>query len=417
MMERKGSPGLQLAIATLGFLVNFWAWALLTPLGKAYFGKEYGLTAAQVSLLVAIPVVVGSLGRIPIGALADRFGARVMFPLVSLATIIPVLYIGLIAEPEIHSIVAVQIGGFFLGLAGTAFAIGIPHVSKWFSPEEKGKALGIFGIGMGGTAIAAFTTVPMFTNYSHRLPFIVVAIVLAAYAVLAFLTLRDPEDAPPPAAGSMWARTWNTMKMPVTQQLSWLYAIGFGGYVAFSVYLPTLLKTDPVYGLDGTVDTGLTDALVAHNNNIASLLLGVFVIIAVACRPLGGILSDMFGGVAISAICFSVLTAGAIALCFHPSLWVAFPIICIMGSSLGASSGATFALVGESAPPDKVGAVTGVVGAVGGLGGFVPPLVLGAIWDSQHSFRLGFILLAVVAAGTLAFTLGPVRKQAAKDHG
>ena len=398
--QTRPGAGMQLALATVGFGINFWAWALLSPLGKAYYGEEYHLSATQIAVLVAIPVVVGSLGRIVVGAYADRLGARVMFPLVSAATIIPVLFIGLVADPVLHSFVALEIGGFVLGLGGTAFAVGVPHVSRWYPPAKRGTALGIFGVGMGGTAIAAFTTVPLFTADepgSHTWPFILVSVLLAAYAVVAARLLRDPEGYTPPAVqGGLWARTAATLRMPTTLQLSWLYAIGFGGFVAFSVYLPSLLTTD--YELD---------------KGDAALRTAVFVVLAVAARPAGGTLSDRFGGVKVSVIAFATATVCAAVLATRPELMpigtIAFLVI---GMALGAASGSTFALVGESAPADKVGSVTGIVGAVGGLGGFVPPLVMGAVWDAHGNYRLGFVLLAVLAAATLLFTLGPVRKRA-----
>ena len=113
------------------------------------------------ALLVAVPVIVGSLGRIVVGALTDRFGGRVMFPLVSAATIVPVLFIAFFA---LDSYALLLVGGFFLGIGGTAFAVGVPFVNAWFPPERRGLAIGIFGAGMGGTAISALTTVKLFTN-------------------------------------------------------------------------------------------------------------------------------------------------------------------------------------------------------------------------------------------------------------
>ena len=173
-----GSATLMLVLATIGFAVNFWAWALVSPLGGAY-SKALGLSAVQQSVLVAVPVIVGSLGRIPVGALTDRFGARIMFPLVSAATIVPVLFIGFVAD----SYPLLILGGFFLGLGGTAFAVGVPFVNAWYPPARRGTALGIFGIGMGGTAISAFTTVRITDAYGKSAPFVLVACVLAVYAV------------------------------------------------------------------------------------------------------------------------------------------------------------------------------------------------------------------------------------------
>ncbi|MCL1870697.1 MAG: MFS transporter [Promicromonosporaceae bacterium] len=390
---RHTRPGAQLALAAVGFGVNFWAWALLSPLGKSY-GAQLHLTSFQVSFLVAIPVVVGSLGRVLVGSMTDRIGARIMFPLVSALTIIPVLFIGLVA----HSYLMLELGGFVLGLGGTAFAVGVPHVNQWFAPERRGTALGIFGLGMGGTAISAFTTVRIRDAWGDDAPFILVSVVLAVYAVVAWLLLREAPGTQHAPAGGLWARTWSTFKMPVTLQLSWLYAIGFGGFVAFSVYLPTFLAN--AYGL---------------TQNDAALRTAGFVVLAVLMRPVGGTLSDRVGGIKVSVVAFSVVTVLAAVVAFQPPLMPVGTIAFLgLAAALGASSGATFALVAPAAPADKVGAVTGIVGAAGGLGGFIPPLILGAVYQAHGTYGLGFALLAATALLTLLFTLGPVRRSASR---
>lgn len=187
-----GRAWLMLGLATVGFAVNFWAWALLSPLGPR-LKDSLELSSFQQSLLVAVPVVVGSLGRIPVGALTDRFGGRVMFPLVSAATIVPVLYLGLAGHSSLPALLA---GGFFLGIGGTAFAVGVPFVNAWFPPERRGLAIGVFGMGMGGTAISALTTVKLVDAHGMANPFLLTAVVLAAYAVLAALLLRDAPGGP-----------------------------------------------------------------------------------------------------------------------------------------------------------------------------------------------------------------------------
>src|SRR3954452_20355710 len=194
--ERPGATR-SLNLATIGFTVNFWAWALLGPLGPGV-KERLGLSFAAQSLLVAVPVVVGSLGRIPVGALTDRYGARIMFPLVSVATIVPVLTL-----TAVSSYWALIVTGFFLGIGGTAFAVGVPLVSGWYPPARKGFALGVFGIGMGGTAIANFTTVRLATAYGDNTPFLLVATILAVYAVVAFLLLRDAPDRQRPAGSAV----------------------------------------------------------------------------------------------------------------------------------------------------------------------------------------------------------------------
>ena len=195
-----GQPARMLAVATVGFALTFWAWALLSPLG-ATLREQLGATAFQQALLVAVPVIVGSLGRIPVGALTDRLGARRMFPVVALLTVLPVLYLGHFAD----SLTDYLIGGFFLGLGGTTFAIGIPFVNAWYPPARRGLALGIFGVGMGGTAISAFTTVQLTKAIGPSFPFDLVAVVLVGYAIAAYLLLRDRADRPV-APGSMLSR-------------------------------------------------------------------------------------------------------------------------------------------------------------------------------------------------------------------
>jgi NNP family nitrate/nitrite transporter-like MFS transporter len=389
-------PGLMLGLATVGFAVNFWAWALLSPLGPK-FKDVLHLTPVQQALVVAVPVVVGSLGRIPVGALTDRFGGRMMFPLVSLATIVPVLYLGLAGH---SSLAGLLVGGFFLGIGGTSFAVGVPFVSAWFPPQRRGLAIGIFGMGMGGTAISALTTVKLVAAQGTAAPFVVTAVVLVAYAVLAALLLRDAPGRAIPSQ-PLSRRLASTLRLRVTWQAAALYAVLFGGYVAFSVYLPAYLKT--AYGL--------TQADAA--NRMAG-----FVLLAVLMRPVGGWLSDRIGPPPVLAAALLVVGLGAVIQAFTPSLAPLGTIAFLsMAAALGAGSGATFALVALLAPADKVGSVTGVVGAAGGLGGFVPPLVMGFVYSQYGSYAAGLAALAVVAAAALVLATTAVRKAVATRGG
>ncbi|MFJ5900950.1 nitrate/nitrite transporter [Streptomyces sp. NPDC093064] len=381
-----GRAWLMLALATVGFAVNFWAWALLSPLGP-HFKDSLRLTSFQQSLLVAVPVVVGSLGRIPVGALTDRFGGRVMFPCVSAATVVPVLYLGLAGHSSLTALLA---GGFFLGIGGTAFAVGVPFVNAWFPPERRGLAIGIFGAGMGGTAISRLTTVKLVKAHGMANPFLITAAVLALYAVVAALVLRDAPGRTVPTE-PLAGRLATTLRLGITWQASALYAVAFGGYVAFSVYLPTYLKTG--YGL------AQTDAA----NRMAG-----FVLFAVALRPIGGWLSDRIGPVRVLAMSLTVVLAGAFVQAFTPGLAPIGTIAFLaLAAALGAGSGAVFALVALIAPANKVGSVTG---AAGGLGGFIPPLVMGSLYGAYGSYALGLALLAAVAAAALTLTGTGVRQ-------
>jgi NNP family nitrate/nitrite transporter-like MFS transporter len=386
----RGGAGLMLAMATLGFALTFWAWALLSPLGST-LREQLGLSAFQQALLVAVPVLVGSLGRIPVGALTDRLGARKMFPTVALLTVLPVLYLGHFA----HSLAAYLIGGFFLGLGGTTFAIGVPFVNAWFPPERRGLALGTFGAGMGGTAISAFTTVQLAKTFGPSFPFDLVAAVLVVYAVLAAVLLRDRADRRI-ASGSLAERLAGTLRMSATWQLSFLYAVAFGGFVAFSVYLPTYLTA--AYHLD---------------KGDAALRTAGFVVLAVAMRPIGGWLSDRLRPVPVLVAAFSVVAAFASVVAFQPPLLPLATVAFLgMAAALGTGTGAVFALVARMVAAERVGAVTGIVGAAGGLGGFFPPLVMGLVYGASGGYAVGFVLLALTALAAAVFTATVVAHRA-----
>jgi MFS transporter, NNP family, nitrate/nitrite transporter len=384
-----GGAGQALALSTAGFAVTFWAWALLSPLG-ASLREELSLTAFQQSLLVAVPVIVGSLGRIPVGALTDRLGARRMFPTVALLTVLPVLYLGHFAD----SLTDYLVGGFFLGLGGTTFAIGVPFVNSWYPPERRGLALGIFGAGMGGTAISAFSTVQLAAAFGPSFPFDLVAVVLVVFAAIAFLLLRDRPDRAVPT-GSVLARLAATVRMPVALQLSFLYAVAFGGFVAFSVYLPSYLST--AYGLE---------------RGDAAMRTAGFVVLAVAMRPIGGWLCDRFPAIGVLTGTYGAVTLLAVLAAFElPLIPVGTVAFLGLAAALGVGTGAVFALVARLVEPERVGAVTGVVGAAGGLGGFFPPLVMGLVYGAMGDYSVGYILLAITAAAAGALTTTAVRRR------
>jgi len=378
-----------LTLATLGFAINFWAWALISPLGPG-LKESLDLTSFQQALVVAVPVIVGALGRIPVGALTDRYGGRIMFPVVSLATVVPAVYLGLGGT---ESFAGVLVGGFFLGIAGTAFAVGVPFVNAWFPPQRRGTAVGVFGAGMGGTAISALTTVRLTETYGTATPFLITAAVLVAYGVVAAVVLRDAPGRVVPS-GSLVHRLGKTVRLRITWQASALYALAFGGYVAFSVYLPTYLKT--AYTLDPA--------------DAANRMAG-FVLVAVVMRPVGGYLSDRIGSTNVLGVAFGVVTVGAALAAFTPDLMpVGTVTFLTLAAALGIASGATFALVAQRAPATMVGSVTGLVGAAGGLGGFIPPLLMGSIYGRWSDYGLGLALLAGMAALATVYTLTAVRR-------
>ncbi|KPC84717.1 MFS transporter [Streptomyces sp. NRRL S-4] len=375
-----------LIMATIGFTLTFWAWNLISPL-SGDFKERLDLSSFQQSLLVAVPVLVGSLGRIAAGALTDRYGARLMFPAVSALTIVPVLLL-IPAKDNYGAMLAV---GFLLGLGGTTFAIGIPLVNSWFPREKRGLALGVFGMGMGGVALSGYFT-PRLAGHHEDLPFWIVAGALLVYSLLAAVLITDHPGRKVPT-DSLGHRLGQAGRLRVTWELSALYAIGFGGIVAFGVYLPTYLKT--WYEMSPT-EAGTKAA--------------GFALVTVLFRPIGGWLSDRVHPALVTA--GALLTAALLAIvqAFDPPLYPlgTIALLC-MAAGLGTASGGVFALVSQVTPQAEVGSVTGIVGAMGGLGGFVPPLVMGAIYSAKDSYSIGFMLLSDLALAGAVYAYGRMR--------
>lgn len=371
----------QVILATLASTVGFWAWMLIAPLQKTY-ATEMGLNEGQISLMLATPVLVGALGRILVGAYTDRFGGRKMFAGVLLAAVPAVLIV--MFAGIIRSFPLLLVGGFLLGIAGTIFAAGIPFSSAWFPPARRGFANGVFGMGMIGTAVSAFATPRLVISIGYVPTHLLVVGVMIAMAVLVWFLMKDS-----PAWRSshepLVPKVRGALKLPVTWEMAFLYGIVFGGFVAFSTFLPKYLTTIYPNEVD-PVGAGTRTAL--------------FAAAAVIARPIGGLLADWLGPKVISLVSL----AGIVSLAYvvgqqPPEGIVTGTTFLLMAAAMGLGMGAVFAWVGPSTPSDKVGAVTGVVAAAGGLGGYFPPLVMGLTYNPQtNSYALGLWLLVIVGA-------------------
>ena len=379
-----------LVVATAAFAISFWAWNMIAPLAVTYT-QEMGLDGNQKALLVATPVLVGALGRILAGALTDRFGGRLMMPTLILASVPFVLLVAVAGNARSYGLMLLF--GFFLGIAGTTFAVGVPFVNSWYRAERRGFATGVFGAGMGGTALSAFFTPRFVTWFGYTLTHVIIAVALVVMAAICWFTMTNSPVWKPnsdPVAPKLVA----AMKLPVTWQMSFLYAVTFGGFVAFTTYLPTYLKD--IYAFDLTAAGTRTSG---------------FAIAAVVARPIGGILADRIGPRNVVGISLAATAVLAAVVAFQPPLELpAGTTFVLLSFALGLGMGGVFAWVAEQSPPERVGSVTGIVGAAGGLGGFFPPLVMGATFGKVFpGYGFGLSLLVLVAAGALLFTYLGIR--------
>jgi MFS transporter, NNP family, nitrate/nitrite transporter len=369
MNDRKSGNAVQLALATGAFAVCFAAFGSVSAL-MPILRKSLGLTPVETSIALAIPVLLGSVGRIPLGMLTDRYGGRRVFIAVLAASAVAAGAMGWVG-----SYTALVVTGFFLGIALASFAVGVGFSSGWYPPQKQGTALGIYGAGNIGQSLAAFGAPFIARAWGVPWAFWTFAILAAAWLVLFAGTARDPQRAGPP-------RTFAQIVAPLRETGSWVlslyYFLTFGGFVSMAIYLPTFL----------TEMFGMTP-------QEAGLRAGGFVVVATAMRPVGGWVADKVGGKKILLTVFPAVMVMAFCLSIPGLGWFRLGALG-MAIAIGLGNGAVFKLVPEMFPK-SVGAVTGLVGAAGGLGGFFPPLVLGTVRQLTGSFALGFAFLAAFA--------------------
>lgn len=368
---------LQLALGTGAFAVCFSVFGSVSsmmPLTKV----RLHLTPVQTSIAIAVPVLLGSLGRIPLGILADRWGSRRVSLGVMAAAIL-----GALALAEVASFAQLVAVGFFIGISLASFAATIGLASGWYPPARQGMALGVYGAGNIGQSLAAFGAPVLARSLGFRWGFWTFALLTAAWLVLFSLLAKDPPRHGPP-------RSISEVFRPLRDRKSWVlgmyYFLTFGGFVAMAIYLPILL----------------TD-LFALTPQDAGMRTAGFVVIATMLRPLGGMLADRVGGRRILKLVFPFTAAMAMLLCIPDMIPVTLGALG-MAAAIGLGNGAVFKLVPEYFP-GVVGSVTGLVGAAGGLGGFFPPLLLGLVKQLTGGFALGFVLLALFALTCLAVLL------------
>jgi len=376
-MSETFKPGAARALffATTAFAVSFAVWGLIAALAPL-FTELYKLSATEKSLLIAIPVLLGSIGRIFAGMAADRFGGRVVFSALLIFSAIPAIAIGFST-----SYTQLLIFGLLLGVAGTTFPVGVGFASKWFSKEKQGTALGIYGAGNIGQSIAVFFAPVLALQFGDwRTVFFVFAAMTLVWGIVFYMFAEDAAVTAKPKTLFEIFSIFKTSK--IAWVLSLFYFLTFGGFVALALYLPTFLRE--IFSLSAT-DAGARTA--------------GFVLLATAMRPVGGILADKIGGAKVLIFVFAAIAVLSLLLSFASI--VPFTIGALgCAAALGLGNGAVFKLVPQYFPNDTA-TVTGLVGAFGGLGGFFPPLELGFVKEATGAYTVGFVLLALFAVGCL----------------
>jgi NNP family nitrate/nitrite transporter-like MFS transporter len=385
MNQQQSTARLQLTLGTGAFALCFAVFGSLSAM-MPILSKQMHLTSVEKSIAVALPVLLGSLGRIPLGMLTDRLGGRSVFTAVMFLSLVPAFLMG-----GVQDYVHLLVYGFFIGIGLASFSVGVGFVSGWYAAEKQGFALGIYGAGNIGQSLAAFGAPVIAAVFGFRWGFWSFGILLAVWLVIFVFAARN---APRRGAIKSFAETVRPLKDRRSWVLSLYYFLTFGGFVAMAIYLPIFLTE--MFHLSPQ-DAGLRTA--------------GFVVLATAMRPVGGVLADKVGGRTILKWVFPA--AGAMAIFLACPLMATFTVGALgVAAAIGLGNGAVFKLVPEYFP-NSVGSVTGLVGAAGGLGGFFPPLVLGFVKQQTGSFVPGFLMLCAFSFFCLIVLL--TRKGASKD--
>ncbi len=404
----KGKSYSVLAMNTLAFTVNFAIWTMFSIIGIR-IRTELGLNNTEFGLLVATPILTGSLVRLPLGVLTDRYGGRIVFFIQMVLVAIPTY--GLAFATQYWQYLTI---GLFVGLAGGSFAVGIAYTSAWFPKEKQGTAMGIFGAGNAGAAVTNLVAPLIVVAFGWRAVPQVYSIAMLVMAVVFWLfTYPDPKQAERKLKKEHL--TLAQQLAPLTEARVWRFGLAyyfvFGGFVALALWLPKYYIGE--YKLD-----------LKH----AALITMIFTLPSGLIRALGGWVSDRWGGDTVTwwvfwvcIVCLFFLSYPPTTLTIHGikgdfgfkigSGVVLFTILAfIVGMAQGIGKASVYRSLADYYP-NNMGSVGGLVGVIGGLGGFTMPIMFGVAADASDVRSSAFMLMFAVLAGVMIWTWAAARSE------
>ncbi|PHR61924.1 MAG: MFS transporter [Robiginitomaculum sp.] len=399
----KGQQTTALTTSTLAFTVCFAVWTIFSIIGIK-IKAELGLNDTQFGLLVATPILTGSLSRIFLGIWADQYGGKLIFTLVMLVTAFAVFLLTLANTYPMFLLAALG-----LGLAGGSFAVGVSYVSKWYPQKQQGTALGIFGMGNVGAAITNFGAPILLVALGGQWKSValVYACVLAVTAVLYFIFAKDDPAHTARKTQGVKHESFIKQLAPLKHMQVWRFAFYyffvFGGYVALALWLPRFYTG--AYGLPLAT---------------AGMLAAVYALPGSLFRALGGWMSDKIGARAVMYWTFGVSLIVLFLLSYPATdytvagidgpidfnitipLWAFIGLTIVLGFVMSLGKAAVYKHI-PVYYPNHVGAVGGMVGLIGGLGGFFMPIAFGMMNDMIGVWTSCFMLLAALVAVNLTW--------------
>ncbi|MGH7170468.1 MAG: MFS transporter [Gemmataceae bacterium] len=360
-----------LLCAFLYFDISFMVWVLLGALANSIV-PDFGLNEAERGLMLATPLLGGSLLRLVLGVMTDRIGARRTGIMGLVLTLVPLLVGWLWAD----SYAVLLLVGLMLGVAGASFAAALPLASRWYPPQYQGMAMGLAGAGNSGTVLATLFGPMLAATFGWHQAFALALIPILLTLILFVLFARDSPSQPP-------AKHLKDYAAVLAERDTWwfclFYSATFGGFAGLAVFLNSFFM----------VQYGLT-AIEAGYFATACVVSGSFL------RPIGGYLADRFGGVRMLAALYLGVAVTMLGVSVLPPLWIAATFLFLGMGLLGMGNGSVFQLVPQRFPKE-IGVITGIVGAAGGVGGFFLPALLGSIKQFSGTFSYAFVIFAAIA--------------------
>lgn len=380
----------QLPLQTFDLIAGFMVWVILSSL-LPFIKHDIFIPDDMVALVTAVPVILGSVLRVPFGYYANLLGARTVFLASFIVLLFPVFFIS-----EASTYVDLLIGGVFLGFGGAIFSVGVTSLPKYYPKERHGFVNGVYGFGNMGTAVTTYAAPVLAVQLGWQTAVkCYLGLLLAMIALNFFLGDRRETRVKTPIARQIKA-VWKDEKLWL---FSLFYFVTFGAFVALTVFLPNFLVS--YYGIDGVT---------------AGILTSVFIVVAACVRVLGGWLSDKFNCWKLLAGIFAGMIAGALVLALVPSLELFMVGVYVIAVACGLGNGVVFKLV-PTYFVEQAGPVNGIVSMMGGLGGFFPPLVLSAFLGATGSYAPGFIAFAGFILACLVAVVWLGRRESRKRRG
>jgi NNP family nitrate/nitrite transporter-like MFS transporter len=385
-MTKKGQALSVLIVSTLAFTVCFMVWMMFGVIGIP-IKKSLNLNATEFGLLMATPVLTGSLIRVPLGIWTDKFGGRIVMAIL-MALTVPAIYLMSYATVYWHFLTI----GLFVGLAGGAFSVGTPYVARWFPRNQQGFAMGVYGAGNSGAAVNKFVAPALVVAFGWTMVPQVYAAIMAVTVVL-FWTFSHSDPAHLVPSNVKFLDQLKALKDPKVLKYCQYYSIVFGGYVALSLWMVQYYVGE--FGLE---------------IRTAALLAACFSLPGGVLRAVGGWMSDKWGAHSVtwwvmwvSWICLFLLsypqtdftiTTVAGPKTFHVGLNVyAFTgLMFVLGIAFAFGKASVFKYISDDYT-GNIGAISGIVGLAGGLGGFVLPIMFGALMDLTGIRSSAFMLM------------------------